>query len=92
LTSLSDVGEEGHKYISIRPNPFGDQLAVTVLDTAVNKVVLRDAQGKLLLTLENKYSLAADLESILPTLKQGVYLLQLFTKDSQQTLKIVKGK
>jgi serine protease AprX len=92
LTSLSDVGEEGHKYISIRPNPFGDQLAVTVLDTAVNKVVLRDAQGKLLLTLENKYSLAADLESILPTLKQGLYLLQLFTKDSQQTLKIVKGK
>ncbi len=92
LTSLNDVDQEGHKYISVRPNPFGDQLAVTVLDTAVNKVVLRDAQGKLLLTLEDKYKIGGELESILPSLKQGVYLLQVFTQNGQQTLKIVKGR
>jgi serine protease AprX len=92
LTSLRDVDQDGHKYISIRPNPFGDQLAVTVLDTAVSKVVLRDAQGKMLLSLEDKYRIGAELQNILPTLKQGVYLLQVFTKDNQQTLKIVKGR
>jgi hypothetical protein len=63
-----------------------------VLDTAVSKVVLRDAQGKMLLSLEDKYRIGAELQNILPTLKQGVYLLQVFTKDNQQTLKIVKGR
>lgn len=92
LTSLNAVDQEGHKYISIRPNPFGNELAVTVLDTAVNKVILRDAQGKLLLTLEDKYKIGGELESILPSLKQGVYLLQVFTQKGQQTLKIVKGR
>ncbi len=91
LTSLSNREAAKENPVLVWPNPFGKEVLVTVLDTAVTRVLVFDINGRFIMAFENPTTLARDLERALPGLRRGLYLMQVFTNDGQQNIKLIKG-
>ena len=97
LTSLDDLAKESFK-IRANPNPFVDQLSLTLTSERRDRyeITMRDIRGRLIWS--SKYQLSAgeytlNISEELPYIANGVYLLEVKSrKQGARQLKVFKAK
>ncbi len=75
---------------SISPNPASNELHISGFDATFNKIEIRNISGKILIIRDNLNNLSAYTVDI-SSLKQGFYMLTIYTSDKNSfTGKIIK--
>lgn len=90
-TELGNALEQAENAAIVYPNPVGDQLNITLPESVKGRVQLEllDLQGKRLLE-STVTATGAGIQIPSQHLASGTYLLRIFSKDLQQTVRISK--
>jgi hypothetical protein len=85
VTSATSLAEHQTKQLSIYPNPVADHLQIGLADKRMERLLIRDVRGKLVLQ-----AIQPGTSVDVSPLKGGVYFLQLFYDDRQEVVKVIK--